>query len=153
MAEARETAAAKLDVVGCGSMVVDRFYRTPRIIGAEEKIVLHQHHQATEFERSQVGGLVLNHLGWARVLGLDVGIFGKMGDDQNGEFLRAGMDRLGIRNHLTLDGSASSFAAVFVDARGDRAIYMARGATAELTPAEVRERHGDFILHAHLVSA
>ena len=76
-----------------------------------------------------------------------------MGDDQNGEFLRAGMDRLGIRNHLTLDGSASSFAAVFVDARGDRAIYMARGATAELTPAEVRERHGDYIRHAHLVSA
>ena len=63
-------------------------------------------------ERTQVGGLVLNHLGWARVLGISAGIFGKMGDDRHGEFLRTGMDRFGIVRHLTLDGSASSFANV-----------------------------------------
>jgi len=28
----------KLDAVGCDSMVVDQFYRTPRIISADEKI-------------------------------------------------------------------------------------------------------------------
>ena len=63
------------------------------------------------------------------MLGLKTGIFGKLGDDRNGEFLREGMDRLGIRHHLTFDGSASAFATIFVDAAGDRAIYMARGAT------------------------
>ena len=75
-----------------------------------------------------------------------------MGDDRNGEFLRDGMDRLGIRHHLTFDGTASAFATIFVDAGGDRAIYMARGATGELTPAEVRNRHGAFIRRANLVS-
>ena len=145
-------AEEKLDVVGCGSMVVDLFYRTPRIIRADEKILLRAHTASAAIERTQVGGLVLNHLGWGRILGLKTGIFGKLGDDRNGEFLRDGMDRLGIRHHLTFDGTASAFANIFVDANGDRAIYMARGATGELTPAEVRSRHGAFIRRANLVS-
>lgn len=142
----------KLDAVGCGSMVVDQFYRTPRIISADEKILLDSGRNGSASEPPAVGGVVLNHLGWARVLGLDVGIFGKMGDDRYGEILRGGMNALGIRHHLTLDGSASSFATIFVDTEGNRAIYMVRGATAELKPAEIRHRHGAFVRNAHLVS-
>ncbi len=145
-------AEAKLDVAGCGSMVVDMFYRTPKFVRAEEKIALDAHHDDGRMERAAVGGLVLNHLGWARVLGLEVGVFGKIGADRNGEFLRRGMDQLGIRHHLTTNGSASSFAKIFVDARGGRAIYMARGATAELAPDEIRRRHAGFIRHARMVS-
>ena len=143
---------SKLDVVGCGSMVVDLFYRTPRIIRADEKVILDANGAGVAIEQASVGGVVLNHLGWARVLGLDTGIFGKMGDDRNGEFLRDGMDSLGIRHHLTLDGSASSYATVFVDPAGNRAIYMMRGATAELKPSEIRARHGAFIKNARMVS-
>jgi sugar/nucleoside kinase (ribokinase family)/D-arabinose 5-phosphate isomerase GutQ len=142
----------KLDAVGCGSMVVDQFIRTPRIISAEEKILLDSGRNGAPPEPPAVGGVVLNHLGWARVLGLDVGIFGKMGDDRYGEILRGGMNALGIRHHLTLDGSASSSATIFVDAEGNRAIYMVRGATAELKAAEIRRRHATFVRNAHLVS-
>ncbi|MFI5351334.1 MAG: PfkB family carbohydrate kinase [Candidatus Binatales bacterium] len=145
-------AEAKLDVAGCGSMVADLFYRTPRIIKANEKILLDPHRGGGEIQRAEVGGVTLNHLGWARVLGLEAGIFGKIADDANGAFLREGIDRLGIRNHLTLDGSASAFAAIFVDPAGNRAIYMARGATGELKPDEIRRRHGAFMRRAHLVS-
>ncbi|HYA36497.1 MAG TPA: carbohydrate kinase family protein, partial [Candidatus Binataceae bacterium] len=147
-------AESKLDVVGCGSMVVDLFYRTPRIISADEKVILDASRPlgSAAIEQASVGGVVLNHLGWARVLGLECGIFGKMGDDRNGEFLREGMDGLGIRHHLTLDGSASSYATVFVDPAGNRAIYMVRGATAELKPSEIRTRHGAFIRNASIVS-
>jgi sugar/nucleoside kinase (ribokinase family)/D-arabinose 5-phosphate isomerase GutQ len=145
-------AEAKLDVAGCGSMVVDLFYRTPRFVRAEEKIALEAHHDNGRIERAAVGGLVLNHLGWARVLGLDVGVFGKIGADRNGELLLRGMGQLGIRHHLTTDGSASSFAKIFLDAGGGRAIYMARGATAELAPDEIRRRHAGFIRHARMVS-
>jgi hypothetical protein len=60
-------AEAKLDVAGCGSMVVDLFYRTPKFVRAEEKIALDAHHDDGRMERAAVGGLVLNHLGWARV--------------------------------------------------------------------------------------
>jgi sugar/nucleoside kinase (ribokinase family)/D-arabinose 5-phosphate isomerase GutQ len=145
-------AEEKLDVAGCGSMVVDLFYRTPRIIQADEKILLRAHGASAAMERTEVGGLVLNHLGWARVLGLTAGIFGKIGDDRNGEFLREAMDRFDIRHNLTLDGSATAFATVFVDKDGNRAIYMARGATGELAPEEIRRRHAGFIRRAQLVS-
>src|SRR5260370_31081960 len=145
-------AEATLDVAGCGSMVVDLFYRTPKFVHAEQKIALDAHHDDGRMERAAVGGLVLNHLGWARVLGLEVGVFGKIGADRNGEFLRRGMEQLGIRHHLTTDGSASSFAKIFVDARGERAIYMARGATAELAFDEIRRRHAGFIRHARMIS-
>jgi sugar/nucleoside kinase (ribokinase family)/D-arabinose 5-phosphate isomerase GutQ len=143
---------ATLDLIGCGSMVVDVFYRTPRIIAADEKILLQAHDRSGEVERRQVGGLVLNHLGWASILGMETGIFGKMGDDANGAFLRRGMDRFGIRHHLTLDGDASSFAAVFVDRDGNRAIYMCRGATGELRPSDVRGHHASFIKRARWIS-
>ena len=42
-----------------------------------------------------------------------------------------------------LDGSASSFAEIFVDDAGERAIYMAPGATSETTPEHVRAHHAD----------
>ena len=144
---------AKLDVIGCGSMVADLIYRTPRLLRADEKILLHPYRDGNGgAERRLVGGVVLNHLGWARVLGLATGIFGKMADDRHGAFLRQGMERLGIQHHLTLDGAESSFAAVFVDPAGNRAIYMSRGATANLKPDEIRRRHGSFIRRARLIS-
>ena len=95
-----------------------------------------------------VGGVVLNHLGWAAALGLRTGIFGKQADDEAGRFLRAAMDALGIEHQLVLDGSATSLAEIFVDDAGARAIYMAPGATAETSAAQVRTQHAAFIRRA-----
>lgn len=138
-------------LVGIGSMVVDRLHRVPRLIGAEEKAVLRRM-DAGGFEERRVGGVLLNQLGWAAVLGLRVGIFGKQADDEGGRFLRAAMDRLGIARQLELDGSASSFADIFVDDAGGRAIYMASAATAETTSEHVRTHHADWVRGAGRVS-
>jgi arabinose-5-phosphate isomerase len=137
----------KLDVVGLGSMVVDRVHRTPRIIGVDAKAILRDV-GAHGPVRAYVGGVVLNHLGWAAAMGLRAGIFGRQGDDADGRFLRSAMDRLEIERNLVLDGSATSVAEIFVDDHGGRAIYMAAGATAETTPEHVREQHADFIRRA-----
>ena len=80
------------DLVGVGSMVVDLIYRTPRLISGEEKIKLRQYDSGGETVKMMVGGVTLNHLSWASLLGLRVGIFGKQADDEYGRFLRAGMD-------------------------------------------------------------
>jgi arabinose-5-phosphate isomerase len=136
-----------LDVAGTGSMVADEIQRVPRILGADEKLLLASGGEAGALVR-RVGGVTLNHLGWARVLGLRAGIFGKQSDDAAGRFLRAAMDRLGIERQIDLDGSASSRAQIFVDDHGGRAIYMARGATGELTPAEIDARHRPMIARA-----
>ena len=141
----------RFDLVGIGSMVVDMIYRTPRIIHREEKISLHRY-AGGEVVRQLVGGVCLNHLSWASLLGLRVGIFGKQGDDEYGRFLRAGMDRYGIDRHLTLDGQSSSFAHIFVDPDGGRAIYMSPAATSETTARDIQETHADYIRQARMVS-
>jgi arabinose-5-phosphate isomerase len=143
----REASEVKLDVAGIGSMVVDRVHRTPRILPADAKAILRDVAGAGPV-RAYVGGVVLNHLGWAAALGLRAGIFGKQADDEAGRFLRAGMDALGIEHQLVLDGSASSLAEIFVDDAGARAIYMAPGATAETSAGHVRAHHAAFIQRA-----
>jgi arabinose-5-phosphate isomerase len=140
-----------LDVVGIGSMVADRLHRIPRALRADEKAILRAL-PGGRTEQTFVGGVVLNHLGWAAALGLRTGIFGRQADDQDGRFLRGAMDRHGIEHHLVLDGSASSFAHIFVDDDGGRAIYMAPGATAETTAQHIRECHAEFIRRAARVT-
>jgi arabinose-5-phosphate isomerase len=135
-----------LDVIGVGSMVVDRVHRAPRILGRDEKAILRDVAGAGPV-RSYVGGVVLNHLGWAAALGLRAGVFGRQADDEGGRFLRAAMQRLGIATSLDLSGSASSVAEIFVDDAGGRAIYMAPGATSETAPGHIRE-HAEFIKSA-----
>jgi arabinose-5-phosphate isomerase len=139
--------ASGLDVVGIGSMVVDRVHRAPHIIGADAKVVLRDVEGAGPV-RSHVGGVVLNHLGWAAVLGLRVGICGRQGDDADGRFLRAAMDRLEIERDLVLEGGATSVAEIFVDDAGARAIYMAPGATSGTSAAHVRRHHAALIRRA-----
>jgi sugar/nucleoside kinase (ribokinase family)/D-arabinose 5-phosphate isomerase GutQ len=124
-------------------MVVDRVHRASRILGPDEKGPLQSTDGASV--RTFIGGVILNQLGWASVLGLRSGIFGKGADDENGRILRAAMDRAGIEHHLVLDGSASSVAAIFVEPGGERAIYFDPAASAETTPEHVREHHALFI--------
>jgi sugar/nucleoside kinase (ribokinase family) len=80
-------------------MVVDRVHRAPRILGSDEKGILRDVGHGAPV-RTYVGGVVLNHLGWAAALGLQTGIFGRQADDEGGRFLRAAMDRFGIERDL-----------------------------------------------------
>src|SRR5215510_8337970 len=139
------------DLVGVGSMVVDLIYRAPRLISGEEKIELGRY-DAGETVKTLVGGVTLNHLSWASLLGLRVGIFGKQGGDEYGRFLRAGMDRHRIDKHITLDGSSSSSAHIFVDPEGRRGIYMSPAATSETTGDYIRTRHADYIRRSRVLS-
>jgi len=133
----------EFDLVGLGSMVVDRVHRAARIVGPDEKGPLQPIDGASV--RTFIGGVILNQLGWASALGLRAAIFGKGADDENGRLLRAAMDRAGIAHQLVLDGSASAVAAIFVEPGGERAIYFDPAASAETTAAHVREHHAPFI--------
>jgi arabinose-5-phosphate isomerase len=95
---------------------------------------------------------MLNQLGWASLFGLQVGLFGRQAEDDAGRLLRAAMARHDIATDLDLTGSASSIAEIFVDAEGERAIYMAAGATAETRPEHLRENHAEFIARGNRLS-
>ncbi len=71
----------RLDVAGIGSMVVDRVHRAPRILGGDEKAILRPLAEGGPVG-VHVGGVVLNHLGWAAAMGLRAGIFGRQADDE-----------------------------------------------------------------------
>jgi sugar/nucleoside kinase (ribokinase family)/D-arabinose 5-phosphate isomerase GutQ len=133
-------------------MVLDRIFRVPRLLGREQKGQLGAG-PGEPVACERVGGVVLNHLGWARLFGLRVAVFGKQADDREGRVLRAGMEELGIEPYLDLSGQASSFAQIFVDDAGERAIYMSRGATGELAPADIDARFAPVIEGAAYVSS
>ena len=132
-------------------MAVDRLQRVVRILGPEEKGMVVPTPDGVHVH-AQVGGVVLNHLGWAAALGLPTGIFGKQADDEGGRFLRDAMDRHGIARQIVCDGSASTVADIFIDPEGGRAIYMAPGATAETSAEHIRTHHADWIRAAARVT-
>ena len=138
--------SAPLDVVGIGSMAVDRVHRAARILEGGEKGMLADVEGAGPV-RLYAGGVVLNHLGWAAILGLHTGICGRQADDEGGRFLRAAMARTGIEAHIHIEsgGAPSTIAEIFVDDSGERSIYMAPGATSETTAEHVRAVHAGFI--------
>lgn len=144
MADSGPDREEKLELVGIGSMVLDRLHRTRRVLGPNEKGLLDDVDSGGPVQTC-IGGVLLNQAGWAALFGTRVGLFGRQADDDAGRLLRAAMKQAGIETHLDLTGSASSLAEIFVDAEGERAIYMAAGATAETTPAHVRDDHSDFI--------
>ena len=140
-----------LELVGIGSMVLDRLHRTRRVLGANEKGLLENLGDDGPV-RSCVGGVMLNQLGWAALLGVRCGLFGRQADDAAGRTLREAMRAAGIETQLDLTASATSLAEIFVDAEGERVIYMAAGATAETTPRHVREDHADFIARGSVLT-
>jgi sugar/nucleoside kinase (ribokinase family)/D-arabinose 5-phosphate isomerase GutQ len=138
----------KLDLVGIGSMVLDRMHRTRRVLAANEKGLLDSIDGKGPVQ-SCIGGLMLNQLGWAGLFGLQVGLFGRQAEDDAGRLLRATMARHNIVTDLDLSGRASSIAEIFVDESGERAIYMAAGATAETRPEHLQGNHEEFIGRGH----
>ena len=144
-----------LEIVGIGSMVLDRMHRTRRILGKNEKGLLEDVGDGSGVGgpvQICIGGVMLNQLGWATLFGIRGGLFGRQADDEAGRILRRAMEEAGIETHLDLTGSASSLAEIFVDAEGERAIYMAAGATSETTPEHVLRDHADFVAGASWLS-
>lgn len=139
-----QNASDRLDLVGIGSMVLDRMHRTRRVLAANEKGLLESIGTAGPVQAC-IGGLMLNQLAWASLFGLRVGLFGRQADDEAGRALRAAMARHGIATDLDLGASASSIAEIFIDEAGERAIYMAAGATGETRPEHLRTNHTTFI--------
>lgn len=133
-----------LDLIGFGSMVLDRMHQTRRILGRNEKGLLESIAGGPPVQEC-IGGLMLNQLGWASLFGIRAGIFGRQGEDAAGRSLRQAMAGAGIETDLDLTGDSSSFAEIFIDREGERVIYMAAGATADTLPSHVRDNHAKFM--------
>ncbi len=96
--------------------------------------------------------MTLNHLAWASLMGARVGLAGRAATDAEATVVREGMRCHGITPHLVEDGSATAVSMIFVDPRGERAIYMSRGTNAETDATHLRRHHRDWLQAAKYVS-
>ena len=140
-------------VMGIGSNVVDVIYRVNQIAGPESKTYILPNDDGS-VAKEVVGGVTLNHLSWATLMGVPTGLFGYQGDDRYGLVVRSTMDRHGIgRQHVRiLEGGATGISIIYVDPDAERCIYMFRGPSATTTPEHIRADFAEAIQGAAIVS-
>ena len=119
-------------VVGSGSNVMDVFMRVRQLpkpgekqYYADEKIVLDE----------VVGGVTLNHLSWAAILGAPTALLAFQGIDPYGLQIRRKMTELGVSTaHVRASSQyATSVSHILSGPDGERTIIMAPASTSRLT--------------------
>jgi ribokinase len=120
-------------IVVVGSTMIDLSAYTPRVPGPGETVV-------GERFGMGFGGKGANQALMARLLGAEVYMVNRLGDDMYGRMTLENFDRIGVdRSHVSLvPGSASGVAEVWVEPDGTNRIVIMPGANHDLTPADAR---------------
>lgn len=141
------TSKGKKFVLGCGSNVVDQIYKVQAVPKVGEKGFFQS--PTKLLEKSVVGGVTMNHLSWASLLGVPTGLLALQGNDLCGELIRKTMQEMKInQNFLRIQNdytTAESF--VFVQQDGERSIVMASGATSLISEDKVTNYFKEAILN------
>ena len=97
-----------------------------------------------------VGGVTLNHLCWARILGVSTNLLALQGNDNNGRLIRDELKLfdVGIDSIDVSDEYCTSVSHIFLDNNGERSIMMASGATSMINSDVV-----DGIFYKHLIES
>ncbi len=119
------------DAIVCGSCVVDLLVRPLPLGEAIEPGKLYE----VEPLRLETGGIVSNSGATLAKLGMKVGAFSYVGNDQFGEWIRSrylalGIDPVGLVTHPTM---ATSTTAVLIDNKGERTFAHCVGAPRDLS--------------------
>ena len=119
-------------IVVIGSVNMDLVCRTPRLPAAGETVI-------GEALATIPGGKGANQAVAAARLGGEVHLVGRVGDDDFGRSLRAGLERDGVhtKSVTVTRGVPTGCAMILVDAAGENSIVVAPGANAKVSPADV----------------
>ena len=136
---------ARPSITVVGSNMVDLITYIRRMPREGETI------EAPRFEMG-FGGKGANQAVAAALLGADVCMVTKVGDDLFGPNTRKNFERLGIdTSHVeTVPGVSSGVAPIFVDEKSQNSILIIKGANAHLLPADV-DKARDRILKSDIV--
>jgi ribokinase len=118
-------------IVVLASFNMDLVMRTPRQPAAGETL-------QGEFAM-HLGGKGFNQAVAARRLGAEVGVIGRVGDDEFGRRFLDALDQEGIdRRHVSIDHEiGTGVASIIVDESGENAIVQAPRANRRLSPAHI----------------
>ncbi len=139
-------------MIGAGSNVVDRFHRVKAVPAAGFKGYFANLNELEE--ATVVGGVTLNHLAWASLLGVPTALIALQGEDDAGKFIRKTMNELGVSTELVRVSNkyTTSVSLIFLQPNGERAIIMAPAATSLIDDALVREHWSPAVSTAKIVT-
>jgi ribokinase len=125
-------------IVVVGSINLDLVARVPKLPRPGETVL------GREFKQAP-GGKGANQAVAAALLGAEVTMIGRVGDDAFGGPLIDALRRRGVRTDLVQPtaGSTSGLALIGVEGSGQNAIVVIGGANQRLTPDDVREREAE----------
>jgi ribokinase len=135
------------DVLGFGALNVDKLFKVNRIAGTEEESFIKSHSETC-------GGSAANTIiGLAR-LDCKVGFVGKVADDKEGALLLGDFHKEGVNAGGVISATRGESGQVmgFVDAKGERALYIDSGVNDTIAFDEIKT---DYVLGAkflHLTS-
>ncbi|XP_062508700.1 uncharacterized protein LOC134184942 isoform X2 [Corticium candelabrum] len=142
-------------LLGCGSNVIDKFFKVEALPKPGEKGYFASSERI--LERSLVGGVTLNHLAWAALLGVPASLLALQGDDQSGRFIRSALSQQYHVDTSFIKVSkdyTTSECFVFIQRDGERSIIMAPAATSLIDGAAIDQYFADAVRdHALMVSS
>lgn len=138
---------SRFHVVGFGALNVDKLYRVNKIAGPEEESFISGYEEAC-------GGSAANTIVGLARLGCRVGFIGKVSRDREGEMLagdfrREGVDTDGI---IWAESGRSGSVLGFIDARGERALYVDPGVNDTIEFTEIKTEYASQAEFIHLSS-
>ena len=166
------TLKSKRMVLGAGSNVVDIFFPMRMLPKPGDKTYFASESASSD---TVVGGVTLNHLSWARALGVPTGLLAFQGNDANGKLIRTTMSKLGVdsefvrrvkdsatrndyrlsslRTHPTRhpcsvrSAYSTSVSHILSGPDGERTILMAPASTSRLTGDVMHEEYSTAVAH------
>ncbi|WP_455392040.1 ribose-5-phosphate isomerase RpiA [[Eubacterium] cellulosolvens] len=119
------------DAVGWGALNFDYTYLVDRLATGDQQVVISDTHGAP-------GGSVANTINGLAILGVPTGFIGALGDDLEGQKILKQMQDVGIDTSRIqkLASVNTSRVMVFVDSKGERAMYTLPGAGVSYRPDE-----------------
>jgi ribokinase len=136
-----------LDVMGFGALNMDRLYRVKRIAGADEESFI------TGYTEAPGGSAANTMVGLAR-LDVKTGCIGKLAQDREGRHLLQDLVNEGVdvKGVVISEEGRSGVVLCFVDAEGERAMYVNPGVNDDLTFNEVDLEYCCTTKFVHLTS-
>ena len=119
------------------SNVVDIFHKVEALPTAGQKGYFQNPTQP--ISAKLIGGVTLNHLSWARLLGTPTSLLALQGDDENGILIRNKLKSfdIGINTINVSHDYCTSISHIFLDQNGERSIMMAPGSTSTINKETV----------------
>lgn len=110
------------DVIGIGALNVDRLYSVNRIAGPGDEVFIIN-------ESRSPGGSAANTIVALSRLGIKAGFLGKVGQDEDGEYILDNLKKEGVETGLVKTSTLHTGIILgFVDKAGERALYAYPGA-------------------------